>query len=99
MTLHGTNQMNTFKHSSRKHRKSSIHEILHPIDAGLWERPHDNGWNPQPLDDENQFDGLSDPEDKSSNLDYDSLGKGKDSVFSYLSSIVGMRVLTREEEF
>ena len=99
MTLHGTNQMNTFKHSSRKHRKSSIHEILHPIDAGLWERPHDNGWNPQPLDDENQFDGLSDPEDKSSNLDNDSLGKGKDSVFSYLSSIGGMRVLTREEEF
>jgi RNA polymerase primary sigma factor len=99
MTLHGTNQMNTFKHSSRKHRKSSIHEILHPIDAGLWERPHDNGWNPQPLDDENQFDGLSDPEDKSSNLDNDSLGKGKDSVFSYLSSIGRMRVLTREEEF
>jgi len=91
--------MNTFNRFYRKHSKASSHEFLDTADTGLQERPGENGWDfPQPLDHANQFDGLSEAEEPEADIEVETPGKSADSVFSYLSAIGPIGVLSREEE-
>src|SRR5215475_3710687 len=89
--------MNTFNHFYRKSGKSPTHEILDTVDTGLRKRSRTSGWDfPQPPGHENQLDGLSDGEEPET--DVGTSQKPTDAIFSYLSAIGPIRVLTREEE-
>src|SRR5215468_2535861 len=91
--------MNTFNHFYRKSGKSPTHEILDAVDTGLRKRSRTSGWEfPQPPSHENQFGGLSDAEEPDTDIDVATSQKSIDAVFSYLSAIGPIRVLTREEE-
>ena len=91
--------MNTFNRFYRKRRKSSPHESFDLAYSGLRERSHESGSDfPQLLDHENQFDGLPDAKDPEADSDIDTSGQRTDSVFSYLSAIGPIRILSREEE-
>src|SRR5262245_63414820 len=91
--------MNTFNHFYRKSGKSPTHEILDTVDSGLRKRSRPSGWEfPQLPGHENQFDGLSDAEEPDTDIDVATSQKSIDAVFSYLSAIGPIRVLTREEE-
>lgn len=92
-------QMNTFNGFYRKHRNSSTPESFDLADSDLAGPSHENGCDyRQPLDHEKQSDGLSDGEDDGVDIDIDPSGKSTDSVFSYLSTIGPIRVLSRDEE-
>src|SRR5215475_248936 len=91
--------MNTFNHFYRKSGKSPTHEILDAVDTGLRKRSRTSGWEfPQLPGHENQFGGLSDAEEPDTDIDVATSQKSTDAVFSYLSAIGPIRVLTREEE-
>jgi RNA polymerase primary sigma factor len=91
--------MNTFNRFYRKHSKASSHEFLDTADTGLREHSGESGWDfPQPLDHANQFDGPSEAEESEADIDVETPGKRTDSVFSYLSAIGPIGVLSREEE-
>jgi len=91
--------MNTFNRVYRKSRKSSTHEILDVVDTGLRKHSRTSGWDfPQLPSHENQFVGLSDAEEPETDIDVATSQKHTDAVFSYLSSIGPLRLLTREEE-
>src|SRR5499426_665318 len=91
--------MNTFNHFYRKSGKSPTHEILDAVDTGLRKRSRTSGWEfPQLPGHENQFGGLSDAEEPETDIDVPTSQKPTDAVFSYLSAIGPIRVLTREEE-
>src|SRR5215831_16383775 len=90
--------MNTFNRFYRNPRKST-HKSHDIADAELPKRSPTSGWDfPQPLDHENQFGGLSDAEEPETDIDVATSQKSIDAVFSYLSAIGPIRVLTREEE-
>src|SRR5215468_7159685 len=91
--------MNTFNRFYRKRRKSSTHELVDTADTGLQERSRTSGWDfPQLAGHETQFGGLSDAEEPETDIDVPTSQKPTDAVFSYLSTIGPIRVLTREEE-
>jgi RNA polymerase primary sigma factor len=91
--------MNTFNHFYRKGRKSSAHELVNTADTGLRKRSRASGWEfPQLPGHEDQFGGLSDAEEPETDIDFATSQKPTDAVFSYLSTIGPIRVLTREEE-
>ncbi|MBI3066677.1 MAG: sigma-70 family RNA polymerase sigma factor [Deltaproteobacteria bacterium] len=91
--------MNTFNRFYRKHSKASSREFLDTADTGLQEHSGESGWDfPQPLDHANQFDGPSEAEESEADIDVETPGKRTDSVFSYLSAIGPIGVLSREEE-
>jgi RNA polymerase primary sigma factor len=91
--------MNTFNRFYRKRRKSSTQELLDAADTGLQERSCASGWTfPQLPGHENKFGGLSDAEEPETDTDVATSQKPTDAVFSYLSAIGPIRVLTREEE-
>src|SRR5215510_4301394 len=91
--------MNTFNRFYRKRRKSSTHELVDTADTGLRKRSRTSGWEfPQLPGHENQFGGLSDAEEPETDIDVPTSQKPTDAVFSYLSTIGPIRVLTREEE-
>jgi RNA polymerase primary sigma factor len=91
--------MNTFNRSYRKHTKASSHELLDPADARLQERSGESGWDfPRSPDHANQFDGLSEAEELEADIDVETPGRRADAVFSYLSAIRPVDVLSREEE-
>src|SRR5215468_12066742 len=91
--------MNTFNRFYRKRRKSSTHELVDSADTGLRKRSRTSGWEfPQLPGHENQFGGLSDAEEPETDIDVATSQKSTDAVFSYLSAIGPIRVLTREEE-
>jgi RNA polymerase primary sigma factor len=91
--------MNSFNRFYRKRRKSSTHELLDTADTGLQERSCASGWDfPQLPGHENKFGGLSDAEEPETDTDVATSQKPTDAVFSYLSAIGPIRVLTCEEE-
>src|SRR5215510_2140514 len=91
--------MNPFNHFYRKSGKSPTHEILDAVDNGSRKRSRTSGWEfPQLPGHENQFGGLSDAEEPETDIDVATSQKSTDAVFSYLSAIGPIRVLTREEE-
>src|SRR5215467_1431736 len=91
--------MNTFNHFYRKSGKSFTHEILDAVDTGLRKRSRTSGWDfPQLPGHETQFGRLSDAEEPETDIDVPTSQKPTDAVFSYLSAIGSIRVLTREEE-
>src|SRR5262245_11998495 len=91
--------MNTFNRFYRKSRKSSTHELLDTVDTGLRKRSRTSGWDsPQLRGHENQFGGLGDDDQPETDIDDATSQKSTDAVFSYLSAIGPIRVLTREEE-
>src|SRR5262245_17993218 len=91
--------MNTFNRFYRKRRKSSTHELVDTADTGLRKRSRTSGWEfPQLAGHETQFGGLFDAEEPETDIDVPTSKKPTDTVFSYLSAIGPIRVLTREEE-
>src|ERR1700693_1357845 len=91
--------MNTFTRFYRKHSKASPHEFLDTADTGLRERSGESRWDfPRLPAHENQFDGQSEVEEPEADIDVDTSGRRADSVFSYLSAIGPIGVLSREEE-
>jgi Sigma-70 factor, region 1.2 len=89
--------MNTFNRFYRESRKSFTHELVDTADTGLRKRA--SGWDfPQLPGHENQFGGLSDAEEPETDIDGAPSQRPTDAVFSYLSTIGPIRVLTREEE-
>ena len=91
--------MPNFNRFYRKRRKSSTHELVDTADTGLQERSRRSGWDfPQLPGNENQFGGLSDAKEPETDIDLATSQKRTDAVFSYLSAIAPIRVLTREEE-
>jgi len=73
--------------------------MLDTVDTGLRKHSRTSGWDfPQLPGHENQFVGLSDAEEPETDSDDATSPKSTDAVFSYLSSIGPLRVLTREEE-
>src|SRR5262245_50264980 len=91
--------MNTFNRFYRKRRKSSTHELVDAADTGLQDRSRTTGWDyPQLACHESQFGGLSDAQEPETDIDVPTSQKPTDAVFSYLSTIGPIRVLTREEE-
>jgi RNA polymerase primary sigma factor len=90
--------MHTFNRFYRRPRKST-HESLDTADAELPKRSRTSGRDfPQPPGHENQFRGLFDAEEPGTDIDVPTSQKPTDAVFSYLSAIGPIRVLTREEE-
>jgi len=90
--------MTTFNRFYRKRCKSSTRGSFDRADSSVQEPSHENGWDfPQLPHHENQFDGL-DAEAPEPDADIDTAGKRTDSVFSYLSAIGAIRLLSREEE-
>src|SRR5262245_20237284 len=90
--------MNTFNRFYRKPRKST-NESFDTADAELPKRSRTSGRDfPQPPGHENQFRGLFDAEEPGTDIDVSTSQKPTDAVFSYLSAIKPIRVLTREEE-
>jgi RNA polymerase primary sigma factor len=91
--------MNTFNHFYRKRRKSFTNRFPDTTDTASQERTEESGWDsPQTPDQENQLEGLSDEEEPDPPLDGETSGNRADSVFSYLSAIGPINVLSREEE-
>src|SRR5215472_3539549 len=91
--------MNTFNRFYRKPQKSSTNELLDTADTGLRKPSRTSSWDfPQLPGHENQFGGLSDAEEPDTDIDVATSQKSIDAVFSYLSAIGPIRVLTREEE-
>jgi RNA polymerase primary sigma factor len=91
--------MTIFNRFYRKHRKSSTHELVDTADIELRKRSCASGWDcPQLPGHENQLGGLSEAEEPEIDLDAATSQKPTDAVFSYLSAIGPIRVLTREEE-
>jgi RNA polymerase primary sigma factor len=91
--------MNTFNRFYRKPGQSSTHELLDTVDTGLRKRSRTRDWDfPQLPGHENQFVGLSDAEEPETDIDDAASQKHTDAVFSYLSAIGPLGVLTREEE-
>src|SRR5215813_9776141 len=90
--------MNTFNRFYRNPRKST-HESLDTADAELPKRSRTSGGDFHHLPGhENQFRGLFDAEEPETDIDAATSQKPTDAVFSYLSAIGPIRVLTREEE-
>src|SRR5215475_8767815 len=90
--------MNTFNRFYRKPRKST-HESLDTADAELPKRSRTSGRDfPRPPGRENQFRGLFDAEEPETDIDVTTSKMPTDAVFSYLSAIKPIGVLTREEE-
>jgi RNA polymerase primary sigma factor len=91
--------MNTFNRFYRERHKSFTHELVDAADTGLREhfRTAGSGF-PQLPGHENQFGGLSDAEEPETDIDVAASQRPTDAVFSYLSTIGPIRVLTREEE-
>ena len=91
--------MNTFNRFYRKRRKSSTYESLDTADAELPKRSRTSGGDfPQLPGHENQFGGLFDAEEPETDIEVTTSKMPTDAVFSYLSAIGPIRVLTREEE-
>jgi RNA polymerase primary sigma factor len=91
--------MNTFNHFYRKRRKSFTNQFADTADTGSQERTEESGWDSSETpDQENQLEGLSDAEEPDPPLDSETSGNRADSVFSYLSAIGPINVLSREEE-
>lgn len=91
--------MNTFNSFYRQRRKSSTYELLDIGDTASQERSRTSGRDfPQLPSHENQFGGLSDAEEPETDTDIATSQKPTDAVFSYLSAIGPIRLLTREEE-
>src|SRR5215813_4736885 len=91
--------MHTYNRFYRKRRKSSTYESLDTVDAELPKRSRTSGGDfPQLPGHENQFGRLSDAEEPETDIDVPTSQKPADAVFSYLSTIGPIRVLTREEE-
>jgi hypothetical protein len=91
--------MNTFNRFHRKRGKSTTREFVDTADRGLREPAGKIVWDSaQPLDHENQFDGLSDEAEPDPQFDDDNSEKRGDGIFSYLSAIGPIRILSREEE-
>src|SRR5215510_7625638 len=90
--------MNTFNRFYPKPRKST-HESLDTADGKLPKRSRTSGGDFHQLPGhENQFGGLFDAEEPETHIDAATSQKPTDAVFSYLSAIGSIRVLTREEE-
>src|SRR5262249_11112287 len=95
----GVDQMNSFNRFYRKPRKST-HESLDTADAELPKRSRTSGRDfPQLPGHENQFGGLFDAEEPETDIDVTTSKMPTDAVFSYLSAIGPIRVLTRDEEY
>jgi RNA polymerase primary sigma factor len=91
--------MNTFNRFYWERRKSSTRELVDTANTGLWKRSRASGCDfPQLPDHGNQFGGLSDAEEPETDIGVATSQKPTDAVFSYLSAIRPIRVLTREEE-
>src|SRR5262245_52859264 len=91
--------MNTFNRFYPKRRKSSTHQLVDTADTELPKRSRTSGGDFHHLPDhENQFRGLFDAEEPETGIDLATSKKPTDAVFSYLSAIGPIRVLTREEE-
>src|SRR5215467_105835 len=90
--------MYTFNHFYRRPRKST-HESLDTADAELPKRsPTSRGDFHQLPGHEYQFGGLFDAEEPETDIDVATSKMPTDAVFSYLSAIKPIRILTREEE-
>src|SRR5215510_11162174 len=90
--------MHTHNRFYRKPRKST-HESHDTADTELPKRSRESGRDfPQPPGYENQFRGLFDAKEPGTDIDVPTSQKPTDAVFSYLSAIGPIRVLTREEE-
>src|SRR5215475_15893934 len=91
--------MNTFNRFYRRKPRKSTNESFDTADGELPKRSRTSGWDfPQLAGHENQFDRLSDAEKPETDIDVPTSQKPTDAVFSYLSAIGPIRVLTREEE-
>ena len=91
--------MNTFNRFDRKRHKSFTHEFFDSPDAGLRGHAHERGSDSlQLLGWENQPDELSDGKESDTDSGIGASEKRPDSVFSYLSAIGPIRLLTRDEE-
>ncbi len=91
--------MHTFNRFHRKRGKSSTREFVDTADRGLREPAGKIVWDStQPLDHENQLDGLSDEQEPDPQIDDGTSEKRGDGVFSYLSALGPIRILSREEE-
>jgi RNA polymerase primary sigma factor len=91
--------MNSFNRFYRERRKSSTHELVDTADTVLQKRSCASGWDfPQLPDHDNQFGGPSDAKESETDIDVATSQKPTDAVYSYLSAIGPIRVLTREEE-
>jgi RNA polymerase primary sigma factor len=92
--------MNSFNRFYPKHRKSSRHELVDSAGTGLQDHSCTSGWDcPQLPDHQDQLSAPSDAEELETDLDANISHNSMDAVFSYLSTIGAIRVLTREEEF
>src|SRR5215468_2456323 len=90
--------MYTFNHFYRRPGKST-HESLDTADAELPKRsPTSRGDFHQLAGHEYQFGGLFDAEEPETDIDVATSKMPTDAVFSYLSAIKPIRILTREEE-
>src|SRR5262245_14503698 len=90
--------MNTFNRFYWRPYKST-HESLDNADGELPKRSRTSGGDFHQLPGhENQFGGLFDAEEPETDIDVPTSQKPTDAVFSYLSAIGPIRVLTREEE-
>src|SRR5262245_48789438 len=90
--------MHTFNRFYQRPRKST-HELLDTADGELPKRSRRSGTDfPLLPGHENQFGGLFDAEEPETDIDVATSQKPTDAVFSYLSAIGPIRVLTREEE-
>src|SRR5262245_8265008 len=91
--------MNTFNRFYPKRRKSSTHQLVDTADTELPKRSRTSGGDFHHLPDhENQFRGLFDAEEPETDIDVPTSQKPTDAVFSYLSTIGPIRVLTPTEE-
>src|SRR5215471_3022113 len=91
--------MHTYNRFYRKRRKSSTYESLDTVEAELPKRSRTSGGDfPRLPGHENLFGRLSDAEEPETDIDVPTSQKSTDAVFSYLSAIGSIRVLTREEE-
>src|SRR5215831_11000737 len=92
------NQMHTFNRFYQRTHKST-HGSLDNADGELPKRSRTSGGDFHQLPGhETQFGGLFDAEEPGTDIDAATSQKPTDAVFSYLSAIGPIRVLTREEE-
>src|SRR5262249_34693151 len=90
--------MHTFNRFYRRPRKST-HGSLDNADGELPKRARTSGGDFHQLPGhETQFGGLFDAEEPETDIDVPTSKRPTDTVFSYLSAIGPIRVLTREEE-
>jgi len=91
--------MNTFNRFDRIQHKSFTHEFFDPAIAGLrWHSDESSLDSLQLPDRENRPDDLSDGKESDTDIGNGTSEKRPDSVFSYLSAIGPIRLLTRDEE-